>query len=143
MSVTYFAYGANLDLPAMQTRCPGARPLQTALLADHRLVAMREGWLSITPAPGAGVAGLLWQLEAVHLKALDAYEEVADGRYVRAHHVVESEDGTSVTALLYIGTNQGPGRLNPEYAGRVARAARAVLGADAEARIRALAPAEI
>ena len=77
MSVTYFAYGANLDLPAMQTRCPGARPLQTALLADHRLVAMREGWLSITPAPGAGVAGLLWQLEAVHLKALDAYEEGA------------------------------------------------------------------
>ena len=140
MTITYFAYGANLDVPAMQRRCPGAVPLQTAFLSGHRLVAMREGWLSIMPDRDNGVAGLLWSLEKVHLEALDAYEEVADGLYVHETRQVEAKDGTTTDALVYIGTNEGPGILNAEYAGRVARAALAVLGADAAHRIRTLAP---
>ena len=140
MSVTYFAYGANLDVPAMQARCPGAIPLQTAALDGHRLVSMREGWLSITPDADHRVEGLLWTLEATHLAALDVYEEVADGLYVHETRQVESNDGTIIDALVYIGTNDGPGLLNAEYAGRVARAALAVLGADAAHRIKTLAP---
>ena len=33
----YFAYGSNLDAEQMKARCPTARPLRTARLADHRL----------------------------------------------------------------------------------------------------------
>ncbi|MDG2031728.1 MAG: gamma-glutamylcyclotransferase [Phycisphaerales bacterium] len=139
MSVTYFAYGANLDVPAMQARCPGAIPLQTAALDGHRLVSMREGWLSITPDADHRVEGLLWTLEASHLAALDVYEEVAEDLYVHDRRLVEASDGSMIEALVYIGTNSGPGSLNQEYAGRVARAALAVLGADTASAIRSLA----
>ena len=96
MSVTYFAYGANLDVPAMQARCPGAIPLQTAALDGHRLVSMREGWLSITPDADHRVVGLLWTLEASHLAALDVYEEVAEGLYVHDRCLVEASHGTMI-----------------------------------------------
>ena len=37
MSVTYFAYGANLDADAMQLRCPGAVTLVSARTALHSM----------------------------------------------------------------------------------------------------------
>ena len=139
MTITYFAYGANLDVPAMQRRCPGAVPLQTARLAGHQLVSMREGWLSITASDETHVEGLLWGLTPEHLVALDGYEEVAEGMYVHEERVVEASDGAMIEALVYIGTNSGPGVLNGEYAGRVARAALEVIGDDASRTIRRLA----
>ena len=139
MTITYFAYGANLDVPAMQRRCPGAVPLQTACLAGHRLVSMREGWLSIVPSEDTDVEGLLWRLTPEHLVALDGYEEVEEGMYVHEQRRVRASDGTMLEALLYIGTNSGPGVLNGEYAGRVARAALAVIGEDVAQTIRRLA----
>ena len=141
MSVTYFAYGANLDREAMAKRCPGATVSGRASLADHRVVSMREGWLSITPSPGDRTEGLLWELDREHLLALDAYEEVDKGIYVHATLRVEREDDSPIEALVYIGTNDGPGRLNAEYAVRVARAARRELGASAASLIEGLAEA--
>ncbi|MEE2681551.1 MAG: gamma-glutamylcyclotransferase family protein [Planctomycetota bacterium] len=139
MTRPYFAYGANLDRAAMARRCPGARVRQRAVLADHALVAMREGWLSIAPRPGSQVEGLLWELDPEHLIALDEYEEVASGLYVHEMRAVEIIDGTCVEALVYVGENAGPGRLHGEYADRVARAARAELGPAAAGTIEALA----
>lgn len=138
MSITYFAYGANLDVPAMQQRCPGAAVLEPATLADYRLVAMREGWLSITPHKGEMVQGLLWTLHEHHLPALDAYEDVADGLYQHHHLQVHTSTGTPIEALVYIGSNDGPGALHAEYGERVARAADAVLNAGAAKCVRSL-----
>lgn len=140
MNVVYFAYGANLDIPAMQARCPGAEPGKTALLEDHRLVAMREGWLSITAETGSRVRGLLWRLAPHHLEALDIYEGVAAGLYVHAERTVTDDEGTNCRVLVYMGTNDGPGTLHAEYAHRVASAAHVVLDAAVAARIRALGP---
>ena len=122
----------------MQARCPGAEVLETATLADYCLRVMREGWLSIAPMPGENVEGLLWRLQKEHLVALDIYEDVADGLYTHEHLVVENVEGTAVKALVYIGSNPGPGTLHREYGERVARAAHDVLGAEAADRIRAL-----
>jgi len=141
MSLAYFAYGANLDVPAMQTRCPGAIPLRTGTLDGYRLVAMREGWLSVTPHPRSRVAGLLWTLDEHHLRALDAYEEVQGGLYVHRRLSISTGDGTTNEALVYVGTNDGPGLLDTEYAGRVERAALATLGPKAAGRIRSLSRA--
>ena len=140
MSIDYFAYGANLDVPAMQARCPGAIPVRTGVLHGHRLVAMREGWLSVTPDPGFEVEGLLWTLQEHHFEPLDAYEGVADGLYVRRRLAITIGDGTTTDALVYIGTNDGPGRLNADYADRVERAAAVALGSDAAGHIRSLGP---
>lgn len=138
MTITYFAYGANLDMDPMQERCPGAQPLQKAVLADYQLVAMQEGWLSIEPHPGSQVEGLLWELCKEHLIALDRYEDVADGLYVHTHKTVEAADGTSQHALVYVGSNSGPGVLHREYAERVGRAANRLFGTEAAQRIRTL-----
>lgn len=139
MSLLYFAYGANLDREAMSQRCPGAMVRERAILEDHELVAMRQGWLSITPRTGTRTEGLLWELEEAHLIALDEYEEVAEGLYVHERRTVETTAGATVEVLVYVGTNAGPGRLRGEYAGRVARAARAELGPEAARIIESLA----
>lgn len=139
MSVTYFAYGANLDAGAMQLRCPGAEMLVPATLPRHRLVAMQEGWLSVQPDPEETVDGLLWRLETTHLQALDIYEEVGDGVYTHRHAMIHPVGAAPREALIYQGRNHGPGRLHAEYAARVARAAERILGSEAAARIRALA----
>lgn len=138
MTITYFAYAANLYIPAMQARCPGAEVLGTATLTDYRLLVMREGWLSIDPMKGDSVAGLLWMLQEDHLAALDAYEDVANGLYERAHLVVESAQGVTAEALVYIGSNAGPGVLRGEYARRVAHAARSALDDASAEKILAL-----
>lgn len=140
MTVTYFAYGANLDIAPMQARCPGAMPLSTAVLPGYRLVAMREGWLSVEPDEGSQVEGLLWTIRDEHLVALDHYEDVADGLYTHACKSVDAADGTSLEALVYLGSNGGPGVLHAEYAERVACAAHKLLGPEVAQRIRALGP---
>ena len=139
MSITYFAYGANLDADAMQLRCPGAVTLVSATLPGHRLVAMREGWLSVQPDPDETVEGLLWRLETNHLQALDRYEEVGDGVYTHRHAMIHPVGAPPREALIYQGRNHGPGKLHAEYAERVARAAERILGSEAAERIRALA----
>ena len=138
MSILYFAYGANLDREAMSRRCPGAMVRERAILADHELVAMRQGWLSIVPRPESRTEGLIWALEDEHLEALDEYEEVAQGLYIHERRTVETIDGATVEVLVYVGTNSGPGRLRAEYAGRVAKAARTELGPEAAGIIEAL-----
>ena len=47
----FFAYGANMDVAAMAQRCPRSKPRGVARLMRHRLVAMREGWLSVARDP--------------------------------------------------------------------------------------------
>lgn len=141
MSIVYFAYGANLDRKAMTERCPGARVLERATLAEHRVTSMREGWLSICPATGERTEGLLWELNQDHLVALDRYEEVDRGLYVHETRRVDRLQDGPIDALVYVGTNAGPGSLRAEYAGRVAAAARCELGEAAARRIEALSEA--
>ena len=83
MTVDYFAYGANIDVPAMHRRCPTAICRGTALLHEHRPAAMREGWLTISHEPGSVIPGLHWTLEESDITALDRYEDVHTGLYVK------------------------------------------------------------
>ena len=138
----YFAYGANLDKIPMRQRCPGAVLVGQAVLRSYRLVAMREGWLSIAPENASSVRGLLWQLQPTDWPPLDTYEGLEDGLYSRnllQVHRTEVVSADPVEATVYIGNNSGPGCLRPEYATRVERAAAQILGATPAAQIRALA----
>ena len=125
MRTSYFAYGANIDVPAMRQRCPTAVCTGTAILQDHRPAAMHEGWLTIAHEPGWQTPGLLWTLEPSDLEALDSYEDVEAGLYVKERRtVLRSCDETELDVMVYLGTNSGPGILHEEYAGRVASAIR-------------------
>ena len=125
MKTACFAYGANIDAPAMRQRCPTAVCHGLAILHDHRPCAMQEGWLTIVKEPGWKTPGLLWTLETSDVQALDIYEDVDTGLYVKeARTVRRFDDGASLDVMVYVGCNSGPGELHQEYAGRVARAIR-------------------
>ncbi|MGD0723684.1 MAG: gamma-glutamylcyclotransferase family protein [Roseiarcus sp.] len=118
-----FAYGANMDVAAMASRCPHSRPLGVARLMRHRLVAMREGWLSVARDPRASVHGVLWDIALADVAALDRYEGVGGGLYVKRLQAVVAAAGAR-RALVYLGANAGPGALRPDYAAAVIAAAR-------------------
>ena len=98
----YFAYGSNMDVAAMAGRCPASKPLGTARLARHRFFVMATGYASVARDPLRVVHGVLWDLALADVAALDAYEEVARGLFVKAIQPVLTGGGAR-RALVYIG----------------------------------------
>jgi hypothetical protein len=119
----FFAYGANMDVGAMARRCPRSKPLGVARLMRHRLVAMREGWLNATRDDKATVHGVLWDVALADVAALDRYEGLGDGLYTKALQGIVG-DGGAKRALVYFGTNSGPGIVQADYLEAVIAAAR-------------------
>ncbi len=118
----YFAYGANMSRAAMAARCPASRPLGVAKLPGWRLAIMREGWLTVTPAPDISTQGVLWELAEADMPTLDAFEDVGAGLYLKQTLAVMAERKTA--ALVYVGANAGPGVARAEYLAAVRVAAR-------------------
>jgi hypothetical protein len=120
----YFSYGANMDRAAMSVRCPRSTPLGPAVLARHRLAVMREGWLTAARDPHARLHGVLWDLALPDVPALDRFEGVGEGLYVKAVQPVIAAGGAK-RALVYFGANAGPGRARPAYLKDIVASARA------------------
>mgnify|MGYP000863912718 FL=1 len=99
----YFAYGSNLDVAAMRARCPRSRLLGRARLARHRFALMADGYATVVRDPASETHGLLYDLALSDAPALDRYEEVARGLYVKANQPVLRADGAPARALVYIG----------------------------------------
>ena len=99
----YFAYGANLDTVAMAQRCPRSRVLGPARLARHRFALIKEGFATVVRDPRGMVHGLLYDLAFADIPALDRYEDVAGGLYVKVTQPVLRANGGSARALLYVG----------------------------------------
>jgi gamma-glutamylcyclotransferase (GGCT)/AIG2-like uncharacterized protein YtfP len=110
----YFAYGANMDVPAMAARCPGAKPLGVARLPRHRFIITRDGYASVVRDPRAAVHGVLWDLALAHVRALDTFEEVDRSLYVKIRQPVIA-DGGPKQALIYVGSNATAGAPRPGY----------------------------
>ena len=119
----HFAYGSNMSRAQMGARCPGARALGTATLENWRFIIGIEGHGSIVPWPGALVHGVLWRVGARELAAVNAYESIDSGLYVR--RIVAVRSGASrLPALVYILRRHGKGRPRPGYVHLVVEAAR-------------------
>lgn len=91
MTILYFAYGSNLDLTQMRERCPSARDVGIALLPGHRLAFSRFskgrgcGVADAVPDAGRGVWGVLYEISARDLAALDKCEGYCEGRSRNAY----------------------------------------------------------
>ena len=120
----YFAYGANMDLAAMKTRCPGARALGPAVLKDFCFFVGLDGWGSVAPCLGAAVHGVLWQLTPRDLAALHAFELLHQGLYGVRHLRVRHER-RSLRAMIYLLRRGGRGRARRGYIDAITAAARA------------------
>ena len=73
----YLAYGSNLNIRQMRTRCPEARIIGTAEIPDYHLLfkGSRTGtYLTIEPKKGAAVPVGVWSVTAADETALDMYE---------------------------------------------------------------------
>ncbi len=120
----YFAYGANMDVGAMATRCPRSRPLGRARLAGHRFFIMAQGFASVAPDRSDFVHGVLWDLALADVAALDRYEEIRRGLYKKAQLPVLREPFGSARALVYVGCAGEPGAPRADYLQGVVAAAR-------------------
>lgn len=122
----YLAYGSNLNLAQMKTRCPGARLLGFTIVLDHRLIFRGSGsgnYLSIEPAPNStkpyfvpcGVFSITEEDE----RNLDHYEGFP--RFYRKKELevlLHSNDGTNkqVKAMVYYLPKDNPaGFPSPNY----------------------------
>lgn len=135
----YFAYGSNMDLAAMKSRCPASTLVGPARLARHRVIINQDGYATVVRDPKETVHGLLFDIALSDVPALDRYEGIARGLYSKALQPVLTAEGPR-KALIYIGRNAMPGVPKPGYLeGVVAAAAGAGLPSAYVARLAALA----
>jgi len=140
----YFAYGSNMDPVQMSERCPGGAALGAARLDGWRLTFTRDspawggGVGHIERAPEDVVWGVLWDLTTEHLNALDEYEGVELGAYVRDRCSVAFE-GRDVETDVYIAVPRGFKKPSHKYLSAMIRGAEAhALPPDYIERLRAI-----
>lgn len=98
MSFHYFAYGSNLWVPQMRSRCPSARPIGTAVLDGWKVVydkpsADGSSKLNIRPAPKEKAHGVVYELADEDRASLD----VAEPRYTPIEVPIEGRDVLTYT----------------------------------------------
>jgi len=119
----YFAYGSNMSRAGMAARCPRALALGVARLAGWRFIIGAAGYASIARALGGEAIGVLWRLTPSDLAALNAYESLDSGLYVRRQLMVR-HDADAKLAMVYVAGKGGKGRPRPGYLELVVAAAR-------------------
>ncbi len=80
----YVAYGSNLNIQQMHTRCPNALVCATATLKDYKLISKQVGknaYLSIQKEKGFSVPVVIWKINSEDEKALDEYENFPELYY--------------------------------------------------------------
>jgi gamma-glutamylcyclotransferase (GGCT)/AIG2-like uncharacterized protein YtfP len=101
----YFAYGSNMSKQVITSIAPGAEPLGTGRLADHRLAFTRRsikwsaGAGNIEECPGLWVYGVLYSIPADELPELDRKEGVPKA-YKRTDIDVRTDHGL-ISAMTY------------------------------------------
>jgi gamma-glutamylcyclotransferase (GGCT)/AIG2-like uncharacterized protein YtfP len=101
----YFAYGSNLNLEGMASRCPDSKPLGRARLEDWALTF--RGVADIERLDGARTHGVLWAISARDLGRLDSYEGYP--RLYRRELVPVRIEEEVVGAITYV--------MNEDYVG--------------------------
>ena len=107
----YFAYGSNLSLEGMASRCPDSEPVGRATL--HGWALTFNGVADIERLEGARTHGALWRISDRDLERLDSYEGYP-GLYRRELVSVRTELG-EVVAVTYVMNDAYVGLPSPSY----------------------------
>ncbi|MBM3550768.1 MAG: gamma-glutamylcyclotransferase [Alphaproteobacteria bacterium] len=121
----YFAYGSNMDAAAMAARCPRSQLAGTGRLAGYRMILMASGFVSVAPDRRMCVHGVMWDVAVGDVAALDRYENVAHGLYVKRYLPILREPVGSARALTYVGARPDFGVAPFGYIEGIIAAARA------------------
>ncbi len=118
----HFAYGSNMHMALMSRRCPSAVAVGVARLDHWRYFITSDGYASIAPTLGSRVYGVVWRVTPRDLAALNAYEALDSGLYVRRWLSICAPDRQQ-RALVYVGRSGTEGRPRPGYQTNVVLAA--------------------
>ncbi len=118
----YFAYGSNMSVRQMATRCPEAVVVGPALLHDYVFRINLHGVATVVPSPESVIYGVAWEISDRDLANLDRYEGVPSF-YVRESTFVEVK-GEVLPALIYLAVDSMPGVPREVYLEGIVAAAR-------------------
>jgi len=99
-------------------RVDATTPIGLATLADHSFLINVRGVATVVPSATGHVVGVLWSVTAEHIDALDGFEGLAKGNYVRERVAVELL-GQTIDAWVYIACHDSPSTPRPGYLERV------------------------
>ena len=109
----YFAYGANLNVPSMRSRCPDAVQIQPFHLRNWQLAF--SGVATIRPRSGAFVAGALWAISDVDERNLDTFE---GWPWLYRKEIICSD---GLEFMVYVMNSDQPGEPSPWYVETIAQ----------------------
>lgn len=100
----YIAYGSNLSVRQMASRCPDAKVVGKAILHDWKLVFRIHA--TIEPAEGHHVPVLIWAISAQDEARLDRYEGFPK-YYIKQNipltaYSLNGEHEKDITGMAYI-----------------------------------------
>jgi cation transport regulator ChaC len=98
----YFAYGSNMDVDQMSSRCPKALFAGKAILPGFEFELDSAGIATVMEKKGSKVHGALWLIAASDESALDGYEGVASECYRKTRLPIVDADGNTMPSLVYI-----------------------------------------
>ena len=109
MKRCYIAYGSNLNVPQMRSRCPHATILGTANLKGWELLfkgSSTGAYLTIEPREGGTVPVAVWEVTESDEAALDRYEGFPTFYYKKDIKIqykgIRTGRRRTVTAFAYI-----------------------------------------
>lgn len=114
----YFAYGSNLWLEQMTSRCPDHRVVGSGILLGYRWIITARGYASVVPSSADFVFGMVYALSESDEERLDACERVGEGLYRKELLVVDTERG-KLRCLVYVDPIREEGSPKEEYVARI------------------------
>ena len=114
----YFAYGSNMWDAQMARRCPQSRKIGGGLLSGYRWMISTRGYANVVLSPVDKVEGVLFEIAKSDEQALDAFEGVGSGPYVKRDLPVLC-DGRMALALVYVDPVSAEGTPKVEYIHRI------------------------
>lgn len=98
----YLAYGANMDVGIMASRCADAKFLGTGVLENFRLMFKGKeplAYATIEEWNGFKVPYVLWEISKSDERELDYFEGFP--RFYQKHTVAVEHDGKKFLAMFY------------------------------------------
>lgn len=109
MKKYYLAYGSNLNIGQMRWRCPKARVLGIAEIANYRLLfkgSKTGSYLTIESFEGGKVPVAVWEVSAADEERLDRYEGYPTFYYKKEMPItytgIRTRRKRNVMAFVYI-----------------------------------------
>ncbi len=115
----YFAYGSNLNVNQMKSRCPSAEILCNAKLMNYQICFPRThrnwpgGVASAEEKKYKSVEGVIYTITHEDLLKLDDIENVNGGEYFRVKKALKLPTGKDIESWVYFAHHMKEGLFHP------------------------------